>query len=73
VTGYDPIKDASGKVIGIWYVGFVDIHYRFCLRVQDGPKRPAVYAARHIGGYADKIITRLYEKRSRAAGLSLEF
>jgi Single cache domain 3 len=19
VTGYDPIKDASGKVIGIWY------------------------------------------------------
>jgi len=20
VTGYDPIKDASGKVIGIWYV-----------------------------------------------------
>src|SRR5262245_37309149 len=22
VTGYDPIKDASGKVIGIWYVGY---------------------------------------------------
>ena len=21
-TGYDPIKDASGKVIGIWYVGY---------------------------------------------------
>src|SRR5262249_49914030 len=21
LTGYDPIKDASGKVIGIWYVG----------------------------------------------------
>ena len=20
--GYDPIKDASGKVIGIWYVGY---------------------------------------------------
>src|SRR5215831_10877335 len=42
------------------------------LRVQDGSKRPAVYAARHIGGYADIIITRLYEKRSRAAGLSLD-
>src|SRR5215471_16263359 len=51
---------------------FVDIHYRFSLRVQDGPKRPALYAARHIGGYADIIITRLYEKRSRAAGLSLD-
>jgi len=22
VTGYDPIKDASGNVIGIWYVGY---------------------------------------------------
>jgi len=22
ITGYDPIKDASGKVIGIWYVGY---------------------------------------------------
>ena len=22
VTGYDPIKDASGKVIGTWYVGY---------------------------------------------------
>jgi hypothetical protein len=22
LTGYDPIKDASGKVIGIWYVGY---------------------------------------------------
>ena len=22
MTGYDPIKDASGKVIGIWYVGY---------------------------------------------------
>jgi len=22
VTGYDPIKDPSGKVIGIWYVGY---------------------------------------------------
>jgi len=21
-TGYEPIKDASGKVIGIWYVGY---------------------------------------------------
>src|SRR5262249_8458232 len=51
---------------------FVDIPYRFSLRVQDGPKRPAVYAARHIGGYADIIITRLYEERSRAAGLSLD-
>src|SRR6516165_9779701 len=51
---------------------FVDIYYRFSLRVQDGPKRPALYAARHIGGYADIIITRLYEKRSRAAGLSLD-
>src|SRR5215813_2447519 len=51
---------------------FVDIHYRFSPRVQHGPKRPAVYAARHIGGYADIIIARLYEKRSRAAGLSLD-
>src|SRR6516225_9196724 len=51
---------------------FVDIRYRFSLRVQDGPKRPTVYAARHIGGYADIIITRLYEERSRAAGLSLD-
>src|SRR5215472_2760919 len=51
---------------------FIDIHYRFSLRVQDGPKRPALYAARHIGGYADIIITRLYEKRSRPAGLSLD-
>src|SRR4051812_34170168 len=51
---------------------FVDIHYRFSLRVQDGPKRPALYAAGHIGGYTDIIITRLYEKRSRAAGLSLD-
>ena len=23
VTGYDPIRDASGKVIGIYYVGFL--------------------------------------------------
>jgi hypothetical protein len=22
VTGYEPIKDAAGKVIGIWYVGY---------------------------------------------------
>ncbi len=22
ITGYDPIKDASGAVIGIWYVGY---------------------------------------------------
>ena len=22
MAGYDPIKDASGKVIGIWYVGY---------------------------------------------------
>src|SRR5262245_16140318 len=51
---------------------FVDIRYRFSLRVQDGPKRPAVYAARHIGGHADIIITRLYEERSRAAGFSLD-
>src|SRR5262245_37421521 len=51
---------------------FVDIHYRFSPRVQDGPERPAVYAARHIGGYADIIITRLYEERSRAAGFSLD-
>ena len=42
------------------------------IRVQDGPLRPAEYAARHIGGYADIIITGLYEKRGRAAGLSLD-
>src|SRR6516164_1419900 len=51
---------------------FVNIRYRFSLRVQNGPERPAVYAARHIGRYADIIITRLYEKRSRAPGLSLD-
>lgn len=22
ITGYEPIKDASGKVVGIWYVGY---------------------------------------------------
>jgi Single cache domain 3 len=23
ITGYEPIKDASGKVIGVYYVGYI--------------------------------------------------
>ena len=23
ITGYEPIKDASGKVIGVYYVGYM--------------------------------------------------
>src|SRR5262245_32632984 len=70
ITGH--VRFAEDVDFAVESLTFVDIHYRFSLRVQDGPKRPAVYAARHIGGYADIIITRLYEKRSRAAGLSLD-
>src|SRR6201982_3968557 len=70
ITGH--VQFAEDVDFAVESLTFVDIHYRFSLRVQDGPKRPALYAARHIGGYADIIITRLYEKRSRAAGLSLD-
>src|SRR5262249_13210831 len=70
ITGH--VRFAEDVDFAVESLTFVDIHYRFSLRVQDGPKRPAVYAARHIGGYAEIIITRLYEKRSRAAGLSLD-
>src|SRR5262249_28217293 len=70
ITGH--VQFADDVDFAVESLTFVDIRYRFSLRVQDGPKRPAVYAARHIGGYADIIITRLYEKRSRAAGLSLD-
>src|SRR5262249_46059287 len=70
ITGH--VRLAEDVDFAIESLTFVDIHYRFSLRVQDGPKRPAVYAAGHIGGYADIIVTRLYEKRSRAAGLSLD-
>src|SRR6516164_403194 len=70
ITGL--VQLAEDVDLAVESLTFVDIHYRFSLRVQDGPKRPALYAARHIGGYADIIITRLYEKRSRAAGLSLD-
>ena len=70
ITGH--VQLAEDVDFAIESLTFVDIHYRFSLRIQDGPKRPAVHAARHIGGYADIIITRLYEKRSRAAGLSLD-
>src|SRR5262249_56059775 len=70
ITGH--VRFAEDVDFAVESLAFVDIHYRFSLRVQDGSKRPAVYAARHIGGYADIIITRLYEKRSRAAGLSLD-
>src|SRR5215470_5679227 len=70
ITGQ--VRFAENLDFAVESLTFVDIRYRFSLRVQDGPKRPAMYAARHIGGYADIIITRLYEKRSRAAGLSLD-
>src|SRR6516225_8930214 len=70
ITGH--VQLAEDVDFAIESLTFVDIHYRFSLRIQDSPKRPAVYAARHIGGYADIIITRFYEKRSRAAGLSLD-
>src|SRR6516165_9832597 len=70
ITGH--VQLAEDVDFAIESLTFVDIHYRFSLRIQDGPKRPAAYAARHIGGYADIIITRLHEKRSRAAGLSLD-
>src|SRR5215470_12787401 len=70
ITGH--VRFAEDVDFAVESLTFVDVHYRFSLRVQDGPKRPALYAARHIGGYADIIITRLYEKRSRAAGLSLD-
>src|SRR5262249_61403611 len=70
ITGH--VRFAEDVDFAVESLPFVNIHYRFSLRVQDGPKRPAVYTAWHIGGYADIIITRLYEKRSRAAGLSLD-
>src|SRR6516165_2916071 len=70
ITGH--VRFAEDVDFAVESLTFVDIHYRFSLRVQDGSKRPAVYAAGHIGGYADIIVTRLYEKRSRAAGLSLD-
>src|SRR5262245_47154581 len=70
ITGH--VRFAEDVDFAVESLTFVDIHYRFSLRVQDSPKRPALYAARHIGGYADIIITRLYEKRSRATGLSLD-
>ena len=70
LTGH--VRFAEDVDFAVESLTFVDIHYRFSLRVQDRPKRPALYAARHIGGYTDIIITRLYEKRSRAAGLSLD-
>src|ERR1700751_2186220 len=70
ITGH--VRFAEDVNFAVESLTFVDIHYHFSLRVQDGPERPALYAARHIGGYADIIITRLYEKRSRTAGLSLD-
>src|SRR5262245_43580959 len=70
ITGH--VRFAEDVDFAVESLTFVDIQYRFSLRVQNGPKCPAVYAARHIGGYADIIVTRLYEKRSRAAGLSLD-
>src|SRR5215469_3249399 len=70
ITGH--VRLAEDVDFAVESLTFVDIRYRFSLRIQDGSKRPAVYAARHIGGYADIIITRLYEKRSGAAGLSLD-
>src|SRR5262249_13827237 len=70
ITGH--VRFADDVDFAVESLPFVNIHYRFSLRVQDGPKRPAVYAARHIGGYADIVITRLYEKRSRATGLGLD-
>src|SRR6201997_755939 len=70
ITGH--VQFAVDVDFAVESLAFVDIHCRFSLRVQDGPKRPALDAARHIGGYPDIIISRLYEKRSRAASLSLD-
>src|SRR5262245_59423884 len=70
ITGH--VRFAEDVDFAVERLTFVDIHYCFSLRVQDGPKRPALYAARHVGGYTHIIITRLYEQRSRAAGLSLD-
>src|SRR5262245_60212354 len=63
ITGH--VRFAEDVDFAVESLSFVNIHYRFSLRVQDGSKRSAVYAARHIGGHADIIIPRLNEKRSR--------
>ena len=55
ITGH--LRFAEDVDFAVESLAFVDIHYRFSLRVQDGPKRPALYAARDICGYADIIIT----------------
>src|SRR6201988_4553132 len=68
ITGH--VRFAEDVDFAVERLPFVDFHYRFSLRVQDGPKRPAVYAARHIGGYADLIITRRSDTPSSADGLS---
>src|SRR5215510_7505942 len=47
ITGH--VRLAEDVDFAVESLTFVDIHYRFSLRVQDGAKRPALYAARHIG------------------------
>ena len=51
------VRFAEDVDVAVESLTVVDIHYRFSLSVQDGPKRPALYAARHIRGYAGIIIT----------------
>src|SRR6516164_9949151 len=43
ITGH--VQFAEDVGFAIESLTFVDIHYRFSLRVEDGPKRPALYAA----------------------------
>src|SRR5262245_51975614 len=69
ITGY--VRFAEDVDFAVESLPFVNIHYRFSLRVQDGPKCSALYAARHIGGYADIITARRCDRRIRAARLSL--
>src|SRR5215469_8469769 len=42
ITGH--VQLAEDVDFAVESLTFVDIHYRFSLRVQDGPKRPALYA-----------------------------
>ena len=44
ITGH--VRFAENVDFAVESLTFVDIHYRFSLKVQDGPERPALYAAR---------------------------
>src|ERR1700750_1326079 len=47
ITGH--VRLAEDVDCAVESLTFVDIRYRFSLRIQDGPLGPAEYAARHIG------------------------